>query len=117
MRVIVSAVLMACTLSANATEATADTNLTIGANTILAKFNRVTAVLANEVPNVDRSLAIGARSILGIFPRQTQVEPGNVPNVDVARNGFIQGVMNRQAGDQQRAPAQHVTADQGVVIN
>lgn len=117
MKVMVAVVCMACAFSVQAAELTADTNLAIGANTILANFKRVTEVPAGGVPNVDQSLAIGARSILGIFPRQTQVAADNVPDVDVAKNSFIHGVMQRQAGYSLVTPAVHATAGQPAVLN
>jgi hypothetical protein len=117
MKVMVAVVCMACAFSAQAAELTADTNLAIGANTILANFKRLTQVPASEVPNVDRSLAIGARSILGIFTRQTQVATDNVPDVDVAKNSFIQGVMQRQAIDGRASPAVHATSEQPALFN
>ncbi|MDP3777573.1 MAG: hypothetical protein CTY35_03315 [Methylotenera sp.] len=61
-------------VSANAAEVTADTNLAIGANTILANFKRLTEVPVAETPSVDKSLAIGVNNILGNFKRLTQVE-------------------------------------------
>jgi len=81
---------------------TADTNLAIGANTILAKFERVTEVPASEIPNVDKSLAIGARSILGIFPRVTQVNTTEKPSVDKSRDAFVDGVLNRTSSYEPR---------------
>lgn len=117
MKLTMTAVLMTCALSANAADVTADSNLAIGANTILAKFTRLTEVPAGEMPSVDKSLAIGARSIFGIFQRQTEVGPGNIPNVDVARNGFIQGVMNRQADYRLGNPVIHAVSGKAPVVN
>lgn len=117
MKLIVCGLFMACSASVSAGELTADSNLAIGANTILGKFERVTAVPASEVPNVDKSLAIGAASILGIFPRQTQVAPGNLPKVEVAKNGFIQQVMHRQLNAGQGLPAIHARSEKAPVLN
>lgn len=117
MKLMVFGVLMSCAVSATAGELTADSNLAIGANTILGRFERVTAVPAGELPNVDKSLAIGAGSILGVFPRQTQVAAGNIPDVDVARNGFIQNIMNRQLNPSREVPAVHATSGNSSVLN
>jgi hypothetical protein len=117
MKVIVCGLFMACSACVSAAELTADSNLAIGANTILGKFERVTAVPASEVPNVDKSLAIGAASILGIFPRQTQVALGNIPSVDAAKNGFIQQVMNRQLNTGHGDPAIHARSEKAPVLN
>ncbi|MGP1716034.1 MAG: hypothetical protein ACTS9Y_02545 [Methylophilus sp.] len=117
MKMTMTAVLMACAVSVSAGEVTADSNLAIGANTILAKFTRLTEVPAGDIPNVDKSLAIGARSIFGIFPRQTEVAPGNIPNVDAARDGFIQGVMSRQADYRLSNPVTHAASGQASVVN
>lgn len=96
MKNLIASTLMLTALSATAGDVvTADTNLQIGANTILAKFERVTEVPPHETPNVDKSLAIGARSILGIFTAVTEVSDNNVPNVEASKNAFINGVMDR----------------------
>jgi len=117
MKWIVSSALMVAAISASAGEVTADSNLAIGVNTILSKFERVTAVPAGEVPNVDQSLAIGARSILGIFPRQTQGAPSTVANGDGAKNGFIQSVTERQLNPRQAQSALHATSDSASKLN
>jgi hypothetical protein len=102
MKTIIAATLLVGSFSAYAETVTADTNLAIGARTILGVFPRVTEVSPSEKPNVDKSLAIGANSILGVFPRVTQVDPANTPNVDQSRDSFVNGVMNRNAGYKSR---------------
>jgi|GEM_PF-1431064 hypothetical protein len=96
---------------------TADTNLAIGANTILANFKRVTEVPATETPNVDKSLAIGARSILGIFPRQTEVASTEKANVEASKTAFIKGVMNRTNDYYQQNPNRQATNEGKVNVN
>lgn len=117
MKLMMSAVLMVGVFSVHAAEVTADSNLAIGANTILAKFPRLTETPASETPNVEKSLAIGARSIFGIFPRLTEVDANNVPNIDVARNGFIRGVMNRQADYQSGSPVRQAVSGAAPLVN
>lgn len=112
-QVIASTLLLTATIAQAGEVVTADTNLQIGANTILANFERVTEVPASETPNVDKSLAIGANSILGIFPVVTKVSDQNVPSVDASKNAFIDGVMNRGGyASDNRNPSQYV--DNGV---
>lgn len=117
MKTIIASVLMTCSISAFAGELTADSNLAIGANTILAKFTRVTEVPAGEIPNVDKSLAIGARSILGIFERVTEVSSDNVPSVDASKNAFVDGVLNRDAGYQIKSKIIQANVEQPPLTN
>lgn len=106
MKTMIAATLLVGSVSAYAETLTADTNLAIGARSILGIFPRVTEVSPSEKPNVDKSLAIGANSIFGVFPRATQVDSANIPSVDQSRDSFVNGVMNRNAGYTSRTISQ-----------
>lgn len=93
--IIAAAVLAGLSTSAFAAEVTADSNLAIGANTILAKFERVTEVKSNEPLSVDKSLAIGANTILAKFERVTEVDLNRVSNANVAKNSFIDSIASQ----------------------
>lgn len=93
--IIAAAVLAGLSSSAFAGEVTADSNLAIGANTILAKFERVTEVKSNEPLSVDKSLAIGANTILAKFERLTEVDLNRASNPNVAKNSFIDSISNQ----------------------
>lgn len=104
-------------VSANASEVTADSNLAIGANTILANFKRVTEVSASEKPNVDKSLAIGANSILGNFTRMTQVETDRKPINNAASNEYMNAILKHVPAKQASSRAFQATIKQDPALN
>lgn len=93
--IIAAAVLTGLSSTVMAGGITADTNLTIGVNTVLAKFERITEVRKNEPLSVDKSLAIGANTILAKFERVTEVDPLRAENPNVAKNSFIDTIANK----------------------
>jgi hypothetical protein len=93
--IISAAVLAGLSSTAMAGDVTADTNLAIGVNTILAKFERVTEVKSNEPLSVGKSLAIGANTILARFERVTEVDVNRKASPNVAKNSFIDTIANQ----------------------